>query len=125
MTPTELTGLYDNLRRRIAAHDLSACTEISLRLSPGFGDEIAFYRLVFWAYALVNEAARIPLDFLTKLPPLRADNSLRNEILKLRTFLAHNLDKSKQTGSKDKGVRPSVVHGSVRIWGADGRRSLR
>lgn len=93
MTPIELTGLYDILRSRIAAHDLPACTEISLRLSSSFRDEIAFYRLVFWAYALVNEAARIPFDFLTNLPPLRADTSLRTEISQLRTFLAHNLDR--------------------------------
>lgn len=93
MTPIELTGLYDILRNRIAAHDLPACTEISLRLSSSFRDEIAFYRLVFWAYALVNEAARIPFDFLTNLPPLRADTSLRTEISQLRTFLAHNLDR--------------------------------
>lgn len=93
MTPTGIAGLYDNLRKRIAIYDLSACADISLRLSSG-SNEIEFYRLVFWGYALVNEAARIPLEFLMSLPPLRASNSLRQETSQLRTFLSHNLDKN-------------------------------
>ena len=100
MTPTELTCLYDTFRSRVAGHAPSGCTEISLRLSSDFGDELAFYRLVFWGYALVNEAAKIPLAFLTNLPPLRANNLLRNETSALRTFLAHNLDMNKKSDQK-------------------------
>ena len=65
-----------------------------------FGDELAFYRLVIWGYALVNEAAKIPLAFLTNLPPLKANNSFRNEISTLRTYVAHNLDISKKRDQK-------------------------
>ena len=61
-------------------------------LPQGLGDELAFYRLVNWGYVLVEEAAKIPLAFLTRLPPLRTDGSLRNEIASLRTYVAHNLD---------------------------------
>lgn len=100
MTPTELSNLYQTLRTRVSIHSPNGCAEISLPLPSDFGDELAFYRLVIWGYALVNEAAKIPLAFLTKLPPLKADNSLRNETSTLRTYVAHNLDVSKKRDQK-------------------------
>lgn len=100
MTPIELSNLYRTLRTRVSIHCPNSCAEISLPLPSDFGDELAFYRLVIWGYALVNEAAKIPLAFLTNLPPLKADNSLRNEISKLRTYVAHNLDMSKKRDQK-------------------------
>ena len=69
-------------------------------MPSNFGDELAFYRSIIWEYALVNEAAKIPLAFLTNLPPLRANKSLRNEISTLRTYVAHNLDMSKKRDQK-------------------------
>ena len=92
MTPIELSNLYQTLRNRISVHVPDGCAEISLRLPDDFGDELAFYRLINWGYVLINEAARIPLAFLTNLPPLKADNSLRTETSNLRTYLVHNLD---------------------------------
>ena len=56
--------------------------------------------MVIWGYALVNEAAKTPLAFLTNLPPLKANNSLRNEMSTLRTYVAHNLDVSKKRDQK-------------------------
>ncbi len=100
MTPIELSNLYRTLRIRVSIHCPNSCAEISLPLPSNFGDELAFYRLVIWGYALVNEAAKIPLAFFTNLPPLKADNSLRNEISKLRTYVAHNLDMSKKRDQK-------------------------
>lgn len=108
MTPVDLTALYGALRERVAVHAPSACSEISLALSSDFDDEVAFYRLVFWAYVLVNEAAKIPLSFLTSLPPLRISNPLRNETSRLRTFLAHNLD------AHSKGDRRTIAF--VQRW---------
>ena len=95
MTPIELNNLYQKLRTRISIHCPNSCAEISLKLSD-FVDGLAFYRLVIWGYALVNEAAKIPLAFLTKLPPLKTNNAFRNEISTLRTYVAHNLDSNKK-----------------------------
>ena len=100
MTPIELSNLYQTLRTRVSIHSPNGCSEISLPLPSDFSDELAFYRLVIWGYALVNEAAKIPLAFLTKLPPLKANNSLRNEMSTLRTYVAHNLDISKKRDQK-------------------------
>ena len=100
MTPTELSNLYQTLRTRVSIHSPNGCAEISLPLPSDFSDELAFYRLVIWGYALVNEAAKIPLAFLTNLPPLKADSSLRNEMSTLRTYVAHNLDLSKKRDQK-------------------------
>jgi hypothetical protein len=63
-------------------------------LPSEFSDELAFYRVVNWGYVVVNEAAKIPLAFLTQLPPLRADGSLPKDLGYLRTYVAHNLDVS-------------------------------
>ena len=100
MTPIELSNLYQTLRTRVSIHCPNSCDEISLPLPSDFGDELAFYRLVIWGYALVNEAAKIPFAFLTNLPPLKANNSFRNEISTLRTYVAHNLDISKKRDQK-------------------------
>ncbi len=100
MTPIELSNLYQRLRTRVSIHCPNSCDEISLPLPSDFGDELAFYRLVIWGYALVNEAAKIPLEFLTKLPPLKSDNAFRNEMTTLRTYVAHNLDISKKRDQK-------------------------
>lgn len=100
MTPIELSNLYQTLRNRVSIHCPNSCDEISLPLPSNFGDELAFYRLVIWGYALFNEAAKIPLAFLTNLPPLKANNSFRNEMSKLRTYVAHNLDISKKRDQK-------------------------
>lgn len=96
MTGAELAGLYDTLRTRISVYIPTGCSAISLRLSPDFADELAFYRLVFWGYALVHEAARVPFSFLTSLSPLKADRMLSRETSGLRTFLAHNMDRGKR-----------------------------
>ena len=56
MTPIELTGLYGRLRTRVSVHVPIGCAEISLRLSSDFDDELAFYRLVFWGYAIARIA---------------------------------------------------------------------
>ena len=88
----ELGDLYGKLQHRISVHSPDSCVEISLKLPLGNGDELAFHLLVNWAYVLLHEAARIPLAFLTRLPPLRADNSFRREVSGLRTYLVHNLD---------------------------------
>ena len=100
MTPIELSNLYQTLRRRVLIHSPNSCAEISLQLPSDFGDELAFYRLVNWGYVLLNEAAKIPLEFLTNLPPLRADNSFRQEVSRLRTYVAHNLDTERSRDQK-------------------------
>ena len=100
VTPSDLGNLYRTLRIRVSIHSPSSCVDISLMLPSDFGDELAFYRLVNWSYVLVNEAARIPLSFLMKLPPLYSDNSFRREVSRLRTYVAHNLDIRKKRDQK-------------------------
>ena len=100
MTASEITGLYDTLRTRLSVHAPTGCSAISLNLSPDFIDELAFYRLVFWGYALIHEAARTSFSFLTDLPPLRADRMLRKETSNLRAFLAHNMDRKNRRNRK-------------------------
>lgn len=96
MTPIELNQLYQELRTRVSSHlpRSSGCAEISVKLPANFCNELAFYQLVIWSYVLIIEAARIPLQFLIRLPPLkREDNPLQKEVSCLRTYLTHNLDK--------------------------------
>ena len=100
MTAVDITGLYDTLRTRISVHAPTGCSAISLKLSPDLTDELAFYRLVFWGYALVHEAARTSFSFLTSLEPLKADRMLRKETSNLRAFLAHNMDRGNQRHRK-------------------------
>ena len=88
----EIGNLYDQFRTRLAVHVPSACSEISVMLPARFSGELAFYRLVNWTYVLIQEAARIPIEYLINLPPLEADASFRREIKYLRTFVSHNLD---------------------------------
>ena len=100
MTPIQLSNLYQTLRTRVSIHCPNSCAEISLLLPSDFGDELGFYRLVIWGYALVNEAARVPIAFLANLPPLKASSSFRNEMSTLRTYLTHNLGISKKRDQK-------------------------
>ena len=100
VTPTDLGNLYQTLRTRASNHLPNSCAKISLPLPSDFGGELAFYRLVNWGYVLVQEAAKIPLAFLTKLPPLRADGSFPKEMSSLRTYVSHNLDISKKRDQK-------------------------
>ena len=108
MTPIDLSNLYQTLRTRVSIHCPNSCAEISLRLPSNFGDELAFYRLVNWGYVLVQEAAKIPLAFLANLPPLKADNSFRKEVSRLRTYVAHNLD--------TKSTRDQETYAFVHRW---------
>ena len=108
MTPIELSNLYQTLRTRVSIYCPNSCAEISLPLPSNFGDELAFYRLVNWGYVLVQEAAKIPLAFLTNLPPLKADNSFRKEVSRLRTYVAHNLD--------TKSTRDQETYAFVHRW---------
>ena len=100
MTPIELNNLYVAFRQRVAVYSPNACGVISLGLPVAFCDELSFYRLVNWSYVLVTEAAKIPLKFLTNLPPLKADQSFFKEIAFLRTYVAHNLDVSSKNDRK-------------------------
>ena len=100
MTPSELSGRYTVLRQRVNFHVQGACAEVSLPLPPAFDGELAFFRLVNWSYAVVNEAARVALPFLTDLPPLREANTLKPEIGNLRTYVAHNLDVTRKHDAK-------------------------
>ncbi|MDE0270721.1 MAG: hypothetical protein OXP11_05890 [Gammaproteobacteria bacterium] len=101
----ELGDLYRKLRRRVSVYSPNSCVEVSLKLPIGLEDELAFHLLVNWAYVLLHEAARIPLAFLTQLPPLRADNSFRREVSRLRNYLVHNLDVRK---TRDRKTRDFV-----------------
>lgn len=96
MTPMELSNLYRLLRTRVAVHPGDGCDEILLPLPADFRSELAFYRLVIWGHALVNEAARVTLAFLMNLPPLGSTEAIREEMSSLRTYVAHNLDPRKK-----------------------------
>lgn len=119
MTPSELNNLYSGLRRRIAIHVPTACAEVSLPLPAAFDGELAFYRLVNWAYGLIHEAARVPLPFLMNLPPLRSIGTLRKDVANLRTYVAHNLDLSEKRDLKTMAAvhlwfKDACGHGSPR-----------
>ena len=93
--PINLANLYSQLSQRVSIHVPDICADVSVMLPTRLDDELAFYRLVNWGYVLVSEAAKIPFDFLTRLPPLRSDGSLQKDIGRLRTIMAHNLDVKK------------------------------
>ena len=96
MTPIELNDLYRTLRTRVAVYSEDGCGEILLPLPTDFRGELAFYRLVFWGHALVNEAARMALPFLMRLPPLGSAEALSGEMSSLRSYVSHNLDPRKK-----------------------------
>jgi len=93
VSPIELLDSYSALRGRLARYIPDCCDEITLRLPTRFDGELAFYRLVNWAYVLVNEAAGTSLLYLVNLPPMRANSIYKREIGYLRTCLNHNLDR--------------------------------
>lgn len=90
--PVELTNSYGRLRQRLSVHLKDRTPgEIGVPLPVSLDDELSFYRLVMWGYALIQEAAKVPLAFLTNLPPMNlADPPLR-DIALLRTWIGHNL----------------------------------
>lgn len=92
MNSAELLTLYEELRTRVNFHVPGSMKEISVRLPATLGSEIAFFRLVNWSYVLVQEAAKLPLDFLTQLSQLKARTPVRSEVSTLRTYVAHNLE---------------------------------
>ena len=73
-------------------HLRGACRDVSVPLPTDFGDELAFYRLVNWAYVVLAETGKLPIAFLIALPPLSTSSKLRTEVGNMRTFVAHNLD---------------------------------
>ena len=100
MTPADLANRYLQLRQRTDMHLRGACGDVSVPLPADFGDELAFYRLVNWAYVVLAEAGKLPITFLIALPPLRTTPTLRAEVGKMRTFVAHNLDVTSATDYK-------------------------
>lgn len=107
MTPADLANRYDQLRQRLAVHVPGACRDVSVLLPSNFNDELAFYRLVNWAYIVLNEAAKVPIAFLMALPPLKANAELRNEVGRMRTFVAHNLDVASRSDLKTRSFAHS------------------
>jgi hypothetical protein len=107
MTPVDLANRYDQLRQRLAMHVPGACRDVSVPLPTNLDDELAFYRLVNWAYIVLNEAARMPMAFLMALPPLKANADLRIEVSKMRTFVAHNLDAANKSDLKTRSFAHS------------------
>lgn len=97
MSPSELANRYHQLRQRTDMHLPGACREVSVPLPANFGDELAFYRLVNWAYVVLAEAGKLPIAFLITLPPLSTNSKLRTEVGNMRTFVAHNLDVTSQS----------------------------
>ena len=96
MSPVGLSNLYERLRQRLSVHAPDSCRHISVLLPHDFSDELGFYRLVFWGYALFHEAAKVPLQFLTKLPPRLSDDLVFRELSRLRTYVSHNLNHSRK-----------------------------
>lgn len=110
MTPIELSNLYEQFRERVSVHVSNGCKRISVLLPDAFCDELHFYRLVFWGYALVQEAAKVPLAFLIRLPPRRSNAQLPKALSRLRTYVSHNLNFEKK---RDKSTY-MFVHGWFR-----------
>lgn len=91
--PVTLVNSYGQLRQRLAVHlgDVTPL-EIGTALPVTLSDELAFYRLVVWGYALVQEVAKVPVRYLTSLPPLKLVEAPLPEISPLRTWLSHNFN---------------------------------
>ena len=100
ITPIDLGDLYQGLCDRISGYAPECCAEISLKLPENFNDELAYYKLVTWAYVLFAEAAVVPLKFLVALPPLKRDESALRTINPLRTYIVHNLSNKERKDRK-------------------------
>lgn len=107
MTPADLANRYLQLRHRTEMHVRGACGDVSVPLPADFGDELAFYRLVNWAYVILAEAAKLPIAFLIALPPLSTNSNLRTEVGNMRTFVAHNLDVTSASDYRTRGFAHS------------------
>ena len=91
--PVALANSYGQLRQRLAVHlGDSTPGEIGTGLPVTLSGELSFYRLVVWGYALVQEVAKVPVGFLTSLPPLKLAEPPLPEISPLRTWLSHNFN---------------------------------
>ena len=115
MTAVDLANRYDQLRQRLAMHVPAACGEVSVPLPANLNDELAFYQLVNWGYIVLNEAAKVPISFLTALPPLKANSELRTEVGKMRTFVAHNLDVTSKSDLKTRSFAHSWFRSACSI----------
>lgn len=83
---------YLKLQQRLAVA-MGAPVLDDVRLTPPLGDadELSFQRLVAWAYVVLNETGRIPLNFLKELPPSPGFGKLMPHVRDLRTWISHNL----------------------------------
>lgn len=97
MTFGTVHGNYLSLKKRLTIHiGPTALAEITVEPPRGADDELSFIRLVSWAYVLIHENGKVPLNFLKQLPPLDKFGKLLPHVRGLRTLMSHNLsfDKS-------------------------------
>lgn len=101
MTFGSVNGSYLILKQRLAVHvGGDAIADITVQPPPTSNDELSFLRLVAWAYTLIHEAGRVPLNFLKELPPLSAYGPILPYIRGLRTWISHNLSLAKDSDLK-------------------------
>lgn len=93
----EILAKYNLLQQRLAVH-LGASLTADIRIAPpaSDSDELSFLRLVGWCYVLINEAARVQLNFLKQLPPMEEPGRLLPYVGRLRTWIGHNLSLTRE-----------------------------
>lgn len=101
MTFAIVHGEYLTLKKRLTMYvGSSAFSEITIDTPKGSNDELSFLRLVSWAYVLIHENGKVPLDFLKKLAPINCTGQLLPHVRKLRTWMSHNLSFDKTADVK-------------------------
>jgi hypothetical protein len=85
-------GSYLKLQQRLAiAMGEPVLLEVKVDPPRGDADELSFQKVVAWAYIVLHETGRIPLNFLKELPPFSQFGALLPHVRDLRTWISHNL----------------------------------
>ncbi|SEK73205.1 hypothetical protein SAMN05444354_102192 [Stigmatella aurantiaca] len=96
MTFGAISVKHIQLRQRLAVHiGSNVLPDITILPPAGTDDELSFIRLVGWAYVLLQETGKVPLNFLKELPPMSSSDKLLPQVERLRTWTSHNLYFSK------------------------------
>lgn len=92
---------YTMLKKRLSILvESQVLADITVETPKGTDDELSFIRLVSWAYVLIHESGKVPLDFLKQLPPLNESGRVLPYVRVLRTWTSHNLSLDKTTDLK-------------------------
>lgn len=100
MSRVDIPSLYSALALRVNSCLPGGVSPISVKFPNSEKGELAFYKVVAWAYVMFHEAAKVPCAFLAELVGGEVVKDLKQDVARLRTYLLHNLTDSSKTDRK-------------------------